>query len=126
MPDDARENMGSLSAEVFGLWAGADTFADFAGRRGGRSVALHDLWIIVGECARTHPFISRLKRQELLRQLISRAADGVHNGIGSAAADRLLFREAIAFLLETELYWHWPVRHAARRFAASLAQARRY
>ena len=99
------------------LWTGAGARARLTADAAAVVITDRDLLERVGRGTRSHRLITHLNGPEMLRRLVSRFADELHARLDDPRSDRLLFRESLAFLLETELFWHWPVRHLARHLA---------
>jgi hypothetical protein len=70
--------------------------------------------------------ISGPNAQKNMRRLISRFANRLYKSLEQPETDRVVFREGIAFLLETEMFWHLPVRHFARSLVRNCDREKKF
>jgi hypothetical protein len=103
----------------FELRVGDEPIERLAERFAAIAITSTSVHALVDAHARTHRVIGHPEGREQLRRLIRRFADALYDGLDAPASDRLVFRECMGFLLETETFWHWPIRHMARRLARS-------
>src|SRR5262249_13740874 len=118
-PDPVAASARSLRPDAFELWVGSEPIAGLSETHAAVCITGSSVHDLVDRYARTHPVIGHPEGREQLRELIRRFADALYSSLTSPASDRLVFREAVAFLLETEMFWHWPIRQMTRRLARS-------
>lgn len=116
---DALTNGGRVGSASLELLVGKDAASRIATRSDVFLITKEGLFDLIDESSRTHRLLNDTKGSELLRRLTRRFADRLYDGLAPPRSDRLVFRECLAFLLETEIFWHLPIRHLARYLARS-------